>query len=112
MAKYQRVRTYVLCSTCGIKYEPNDTTDMGRGEAYTRICPSCVIKQRVLLGLKPKKQTVKSNFPPGWTFDDCSTRAKELGMSYGYFMAAVNVHGMSPGSRPGSRSLRKQRKGR
>lgn len=112
MSKYTRIRQYALCSTCGTKYKVNDNSNTGRGEAYTRICESCIIKQRALLGLEPQKQTIRSNFPPGWTFDDCIIRAEELGMSYGYFMAAVNVHGMNPGSRPGGRSLRKQRKGR
>ena len=105
------MRYATSCSTCGAQYAIAGREET-KGEAFTRICPACRQKQREFLGLTSKNMRMPSRFPAEWTFDDCIIRAEELGMSYGNFMVAVNVNGMNPGSRPGGRSLRKQRKGR
>lgn len=105
------MRYMTNCSSCGLQYAVAGREET-KGEAFTHICPSCRQKQREMLGTASARMRMPSRFPPGWTLDDCIIRANELGMSYGNFMVAVNVNGMDPGSRPGGRNLRKQRKGR
>lgn len=52
----------------------------------TTICDCCLEK----MGLLPKQRTFVRDFPEDWTMSDKIAKARELGMSYGKFVALVH----------------------
>lgn len=50
------------------------------------LCKACLAK----MGVDPKKREFIPDFPASWTMDDKIAKARELGLSYGKFVALVH----------------------
>lgn len=50
------------------------------------ICDDCLAK----MGIEMRRHTPPRDFPADWTMDDKNAKARELGLSYGKFVALVH----------------------